>query len=157
MHHRNWVGEWRDEWHSENPGWFILKKEFHTEGSGWPLESSWEFWTWVRLEEPDLPVSDMLCLMLSSEIQSCVLLISFTYFTVSAKASSLLVVHLDLPLSGFSFHFSLECFGLISLFVIVTSYSMLSVKLPRGPVLMEDWLLITSTYLLYILSSRYFL
>ena len=78
------VKGWMAFWESR----LILKKNSTLKDLGpRPLESSWEFWTLVHLEEPDLPVSDMLCLMLSSEIQFCVLLVSFSYFTVSAKVS----------------------------------------------------------------------
>lgn len=46
---------------------------------------------------------------------------------------SLPAVHPHLPLWVFSFHLSLESFGLISLFTVVDSYPMLSAKTPRWP------------------------
>lgn len=97
------VKGWMAFWESR----LILSEErFHTEGPGSrPLESFWDFWTLVHLEKPDLPISDMLYLMLSSEIQSCVLLVSLSYFTVSAKASSTTCCASAFATVGFFFPF----------------------------------------------------
>ena len=62
-----------------------------------PLTRFWDFWTWIHLEELGMPNSYMLCLTIF-EIHSCVLLVSFSYFTVSKKVtlSTCCVSHLSL-------------------------------------------------------------
>lgn len=62
-----------------------------------PMGRFWDFWIWIHLEELGMLNSYMLCLTIF-EIHSRVLLVSFSYFTVSEKVtlSTCCVSHLSL-------------------------------------------------------------
>ena len=97
------------------------------------VRSFWDFWTWVHLEELGLPISLMLCLMLSSEIHSCVLIISLLLCSL-CKGFFHYLLCIPIYYCGVFLSISpLSAFGLISLFALVASYPMLSARLPRWP------------------------
>lgn len=85
------------------------------------------------------------------------LLVSFSHFTVSEKGFSHCLLCIPFYHCGvFPSMSPLSAFGSISFFTVVSSYPMLPARLSRWPDTNEK-LLITTVYLLYILSFWYFI
>lgn len=113
--------------------------------------SFWEFWTWIHLEEFDMPISYMLCLMISSEIHS------WDCWFHSVALPSLKTVSFTTccasPFTTVGFFFPSLPWVLLVWFL----YSLWLTLIPSYLLSHQDGLmLITTAHLLYILSSWYF-